>query len=417
MAQTGLSARRVQTEIRPGYHRDDKGLYLQVSPTGTKAWIFRFKSPVSGKQREMGLGPLATLPLAQARDRAIECRQLMLMGLDPIEGRDKGRLAQRLEQARAITFKKAAEACIASKQHEWRNAKHAQQWTNTLKTYAYPTLGSLSVAAVDTELVMKVLEPLWLKKHETASRLRQRIETVWDWCKARGQVKGENPARLRGHLDKLLPRTTKVKRVTHHPALPYNLINTFITSLRAQNGVAPLALEFLILTAARTGEVIGAKWGEIDLDDKVWTVPADRMKAGNEHRVPLCKRAIEILKSIKGERDPDEFIFPGWKVNTGLSNGAMLMLMKKMEQDEFTPHGFRSTFRDWAAEESQGFSNETIEQALAHTVKNQVEAAYRRGDQLEKRRVLMDAWAKHIETKQTKSEGKVVQFKTGRARK
>lgn len=415
--QQALSARRVQTEKQPGYHCDGNGLYLQVSGTGTKAWIFRFKSPVTGKQREMGLGALGILPLAKARERAIECRQQMLTGLDPIEERNEGRRFQQLEQARAITFEQAAEQCIASKKHEWKNAKHKQQWTNTLTTYAYPTLGPLSVAALDTGLVLKVLEPIWTTKAETASRVRQRIETVWDWAKARGYVAGENPARLRGHLDKILSKTSKIKRVKHYPALPYKQINPFIATLRKQKGFTPLALEFLILTAARTGEVVGAKWGEIDLAEKLWTVPAERMKASKEHRVPLCKRAVELLTSIASERKPEEFVFPGWKAGAGLSNGAMLVLMEKMDNGQYTPHGFRSSFRDWAAEEAHGFQNETIEQALAHTIKNAVEAAYRRGDQLDRRRMLMDAWAKYVETDQSKRAGKVVQLRANRGKK
>ena len=410
----GLSARSVQVEKRPGYHRYGPGLYLQVASGGTKAWIFRFKSPVTGKQREMGLGALTILSLAKARERAIECRQQMLTGADPIEERNSGRRVQQLEQARAITFQQAAEQCIDSKKHEWKNAKHGQQWVNTLTTHAYPTIGKLSVAALDTSLVLKVLEPIWVTKAETASRVRQRIETVWDWAKARGYVAGENPARLRGHLDKILSKTSKIKRVKHHAALPYKNINAFITSLRKQKGSAPLALEFLILTACRTSEVTGARWSEVDLDTKIWTIPADRMKAGREHRVALCDRADAILTSINTNRKPEEFIFHGWKTGTGLSNGAMLVLMGKMKFGQYTPHGFRSCFRDWAAEEAHGFQNETVEQALAHTIKNQVEAAYRRGDQLERRRELMGEWGHYIEVDPTKFKGKVIALKSRR---
>ena len=407
----GLSARSVQVEKRLGYHRYGPGLYLQVASGGTKAWIFRYKSPVTAKQREMGLGSLDILPLAKARERAIECRQQMLTGADPIEERNSGRRVQQLEQARAITFQQAAEHCIDSKKHEWKNAKHGQQWINTLTTHAYPTIGKLSVAALDTGLVLKVLEPIWVTKAETASRVRQRIETVWDWAKARGYVVGENPARLKGHLDKLLPKTSKIKRVKHHAALPYKQINPFIKALRKQLGSTPLALEFLILTAGRTGEVTGATWNEIDLAAKVWTVPATRMKAGKEHRTPLCNRAVEILAGINTERRPDEFVFPGWKTGTGLSNGAMLVLMDKMKYGQYTPHGMRSCFRDWAAEEAHGFQNETIELALAHTIRNQVEAAYRRGDQLDRRRALMDAWAQYVEFNHASHGEKIIKIK------
>jgi integrase len=409
-----LSARSVQVEKRPGYHRCGPGLYLQVASGGTKAWIFRFKSPVNGKQREMGLGSLCTISLAEARIEARKCRQQMLTGADPIEERLSDRRNNQLEQARAITFQQAAEQCIASKKHEWKNVKHAQQWINTLTTHAYPTIGKLSVAALDTGLVLKVLEPIWVTKAETASRVRQRIETVWDWAKARGYVTGENPARLRGHLDKLLSKTSKIKRVKHHAALPYKDINPFITALRNKTGSSPLALEFLILTAGRTSEITGAKWGEINLDAKVWTIPENRMKAGKQHRVPLCARAIQILTSINTSRNPEDFVFPGWKTGTGLSNGAMLVLMSKMEYGEYTPHGFRSTFRDWCSEETHAFQSETIEQALAHTIKNQVEAAYRRGDQLERRRVLMREWERYVEADQTKKLGKVIALKKRR---
>lgn len=407
----GLSARSVQVEKRPGYHRYGPGLYLQVASGGTKAWIFRFKSPVTGKQREMGLGSLAILSLAKARERAIECRQQMLTGADPIEERNSRRRVQQLEQARTITFQQAAEQCIDSKKHEWKNAKHGQQWVNTLTTHAYPTIGKLSVAALDTGLVLKVLEPIWVSKAETASRVRQRIETVWDWAKARGYVVGENPARLKGHLDKLLPKTSKIKRVKHHAALPYKQINPFIVALRKQKGSAPLALEFLILTAARTSEVTGARWGEIDLDDRVWVIPATRMKARVEHRIPLCDRAVEILASVNTNHGLDQFVFPGWKRAAGLSNGAFLALVKKMQHGHVTPHGMRSCFRDWAAEEAHGFQNETVELALAHSIKNQTERAYRRGDQLDKRRELMDEWGRYVEVDQTRLKGKIIALK------
>lgn len=392
-----LSAVRVKAEKRPGYYCDGNGLYLQVSSTGTKSWIFRFKSPVTGKTREMGLGPFDTLTLALARESATVQRRFLLEGIDPIEARNASRLESKAATTKQVTFEQAATQCIAAKRHEWTNDKHTNQWINTLKTYAYPIFGKLPLAHLDTALVMQVLEPIWITKAETASRVRQRIETVWDWGKARGYVHGENPARLRGHLDKLLPNTSKVKRVRHHPALPYQDINAFVGLLRKEQGVTPLALEFLILTATRTSDVTGARWGEFDLAGKVWTVPADRMKAKREHRVPLSTRTLEILVRLRQGTEPaaDSFVFPGWKAATSLSNGAMLALHKKLGRTDITPHGFRSTFSDWASE-TTAFPNETVEQALAHVIKNQVEAAYRRGDRLEKRRALMDAWAKYV---------------------
>jgi integrase len=402
------SARSVETVNEVGYHRCDRGLYLQVAGSGTKSWLFRYKSPVTAKQREMGLGSLNLVPLAAARDIAVECHRQVLSGLDPIEERGRIKRARQLEQARSITFQEAAEHCIASKKPEWKNAKHAQQWGNSLATYAYPVFGNLSVSDLDTDLVLKAIEPIWISKAETASRVRQRIETVWDWARARKYVEGENPARLRGHLDKILAKTAKVKRVKHHAAVPYKQIATFITKLRGRKGSSALAMEFMILTAARTGEVRGARWQEIDFTAKVWIISAGRMKAGKEHRVPLCERALEILNSIKSNRNPDEFVFPGWKAGTGLSDGAMLALLRKMDVGRYTPHGFRSTFRDWAAEEAHQFSNETVELALAHTIRNLAEAAYRRGDQLERRRELMAAWSdytdQHSQSKEEEDE-------------
>ena len=391
------SARSVETVTEPGYHRCDRGLYLQVARSGTKSWLFRYKSPVTAKQREMGLGSLNLISLATARDMTLECRRQILSGLDPLEERARSKRARQLAQARSITFQQAAEHCIASKTPEWKNAKHAQQWTNSLTAYAYPVFGTLSISDLDTDLVLKAIEPIWISKAETASRVRQRIETVWDWARARKYVEGENPARLRGHLDKILAKTAKVKRVKHHAAVPYKQIGPLIKKLRGRKGSSALALEFMILTAARTGEVRGARWQEIDLSTKVWIIPADRMKASKEHRVPLCDRAVEILNSIKSNRNPDGYVFPGWKAETGLSDGAMLTLLRKMDVGPYTPHGFRSTFRDWAAEEAHEFSNETVELALAHTIKNKAEAAYRRGDQLERRRALMLAWSEYID--------------------
>jgi integrase len=390
------SARSVEAVTDVGYHRCDRGLYLQVASGGTKSWLFRYKSPITAKQREMGLGPLSLVSLAQARELSVECRRKVLNGLDPLEERKRAKRAQQLEQARSITFREAAEQCIESKKPEWKNAKHAQQWFNTLNTYAYPVFGDLSVSDVDTDLVLKAIEPIWISKAETASRVRQRIETVWDWARARGYVQGENPARLRGHLDNILAKTAKVKRVKHHPAVPYKQISEFIIHLRDRTGSSALALEFMILTAARTGEVRGATWCEIDLTAGVWTIPAERMKAGREHRIPLSDRSAEILTCIQSNRNQAEFVFPGWKVGTGLSDGALLALMKKINFGPYTPHGFRSTFRDWAAEEAHEFSNETVELALAHTIKNKAEAAYRRGDQLERRRGLMAAWEFYV---------------------
>ena len=391
------SAKGVEAVSKPGYHRCGHGLYLQVSKQGTKSWLYRYKSPITQKQREMGLGSLNFVGLAEARQIAISQKRLVIEGKDPIEERKRSRVEQQLSQARNLSFEDVAQACITSKSHEWKNAKHAQQWKNTLRTYAFPVIGHLPISEITTDLILKILEPIWVTKAETASRVRQRLETIWNYGKARNYVDGENPARLKGHLDKILSKTAKVKRVRHFPALPYNEIGRFVKELRTRSGYSALGLEFLILTAARTGEIIGAKWSEIDLEKAVWTIPSERMKAGVEHRVPLPSRAVEILESINSNRNPEQHVFSGWKRNTGLSNNAFLALLKKMQRSDITPHGFRSTFRDWAAEEAHQFSNETVELALAHKVANSVEAAYRRGDQLERRRELMSEWDKFIE--------------------
>lgn len=391
------SAKSVEAIKEVGYHTCAKGLYLQVSKQGTKSWLFRYTSPITKKRREMGLGSLDFVSLAEARQLAVDNKRLVIDGKDPIEERKQSQLQKQLEQARNLTFREVAEACIQSKSHGWKNAKHAQQWTNSLEAYVFPTLGHLPISEVSTDLVLKILDPIWVTKAETASRVRQRIETIWDYGKARNYMSGENPARLKGHLDKILSKTAKVKRVRHFPALPYNEIGSFVKELRTRSGYSALGLEFLILTAARTGEIIGAKWSEIDLEKAVWTIPSERMKAGVEHRVPLPSRAVEILESITSNRNPEQHVFSGWKRNTGLSNNAFLALLKKMRRSDITPHGFRSTFRDWAAEEAHQFPNETVELALAHKVANAVEAAYRRGDQLERRRELMSEWDKFIE--------------------
>jgi len=393
------SAKSVEAIKEIGYHNCAQGLYLQVSKQGTKSWLYRYTSPLTKTRREMGLGSFNYVSLAQARQHAIEGKRLVINGKDPIEERKKEQIKVQLKQTRNMTFKEIAEACIAAKAPEWKSAKHSQQWSNSLEAHAFPILGEMPISDISTDLILKVLEPIWITKAETASRIRQRIETIWDYGKARNYVSGENPARLRGHLDKILSKTAKVKRVRHFPALPYEDMGIFLQELRQRKGYSALALEFLILTAARTGEIIGAKWAEIDLEKKVWIVPANRMKMGKEHRVPLCSRAIEILTNITSNRNPEEHVFSGWKQNTGLSNNALLALLKKMGRSDITAHGFRSTFRDWAAEEAYTFANETIELALAHAIKNKAEAAYRRGDQLERRRELMTAWSEYIDEK------------------
>ena len=406
-----LTALAVAQAKRRGYYGDGGGLFLQVSATGAKSWVFRFKE--AGKLREMGLGPTHTVGLAEARERATGCRRLRLDGLDPIELRRTKRLQAKLDNAKALTFRQCAEAYIKAHNAGWKNPKHAKQWPSTLSTYVYPIVGALPVQAVDVSLVMKVLEQevhggpddepasLWTTKAETAGRVRGRIESVLDWATSRNYRQGENPARWRGHLENLLPKKAKVRRVKHHAALPYAEIAAFMIELRQQEGIAARALEFAILTAARTGEVIGAKWNEIDFAERLWVIPAERMKAGREHRVPLSDATLAVLEDRRNVCQAD-FVFPGGKAGRPISNMAMLMLLRRMGRGELTAHGFRSSFRDWAAERT-GFPAEVVEMALAHTVSDKVEAAYRRGNLLQKRRQLTDAWAKFCATSSSMS--------------
>ena len=387
---TSLSVRQAR---RRGLYGDGGGLFLQVSESGAKSWVFRFKK--ADRLRVMGLGPAHTITLAEARDRARECRKLRLDGIDPIEARRAERAQAKLDAAKAVTFAECADAYITAHKAGWRNPKHAAQWPATLATYVNPTFGVLPVQAIDTALVTRVMEPIWTKKPETASRVRGRIESILDWATARGYRQGENPARWRGHLENLFPRRSKVRRVEHHAALPYSELSAFMLALRQQEGVAARALEFTILTAARTGEVIGARWEEINIAERLWSVPAERMKAGRGHRVPLCGKALEIVEEMRAIGG--NFIFPGGKRGKPLSNMAMTMLLPRMGHGDQTVHGFRSTFRDWAAERTN-FPAEVAEMALAHAVTDKVEAAYRRGDLFEKRRALAEAWAKFCAT-------------------
>src|SRR5262245_52959310 len=345
-----LTALKVDKAKEPGMYGDGGGLYLRVTPDRAKNWVFRFM--LNGRARWMGMGPLHTVSLLEARKRASEHRLQRHDGIDPIEARRVKRLQARLDAAKTKTFKECADGYIKAHHAGWRNAKHADQWKATLATYAEPLIGKLSVQAIDTALVLKCLEPIWAAKPETAGRVRGRIEAVLDWATAREYRQGENPARWRGHLDKLLPARSKVRKVEHHAALPYAEVPTFLVAVREQQGIAARALEFTILTAARTGETIGARWSEFDLLDKIWTVPAGRMKGQREHRIPLSARALAILQEMQALRrasDADGFVFPGGRLGKPLSNMAMTELLRRMNRVGITVHGFRSSFRDWAA--------------------------------------------------------------------
>lgn len=386
-----LSDRAVREQKQPGYYGDGGGLWLQVSRTGTKSWVFRYAR--QGRTHDLGLGSYLNVGLKLAREKAAEMRATLGRGEDPMTQR----MAAKAEAASRMTFKECAEKYVAAHREGWRNPKHAEQWATTLRIYAEPILGGLDVALIDTHHIVRVLEPIWLSKNETASRLRGRIERILAWATTRKLRKGDNPAAWRNHLDTLLPKPSAVQKTVHHEALPYGEIHYFIQALREQSGISSRALEFTILTAARTGETIGATWDEINFEQAVWTIPADRMKAGREHRIPLSQRAIEILEEMRAERN-GEFIFPGRSDGKGISNMSMLKALKSMGYSDLTVHGFRSSFRDWAGEQTH-HAREVIEHALAHQLKDKAEAAYARGTLFEKRRALMQDWADHVDTK------------------
>jgi integrase len=411
MAQTvgRLTALKVQ-RAKQGLHHDGYGLYLQVTKGGA-SWIYRYM--LNGRAREMGLGPLHTITLAEARERATQARKLRLDGVDPIERRRSERAAQRVAGATAMSFRQCGDAFIASHEDGWGSAVHRRQWTNSLAQHVHPVIGHLPVHAIDTGLVMKVVEPLWRSIPETAYRIRGRIEAILDWARVRNHRTGENPARWKGHLDHLLPSRGKVHRRKHLAALPYIELSGFMVALSEQEGIAARALEFTILTATRVGETRFARWSEFDLLDKTWIVPASRMKSGREHRVPLSARVLAILEGMQVHRHADGgFVFPGGKVGRPLADTVLLRLLQRMGRGDLTVHGFRSSFRDWAAERTN-FPSEVAEMALAHVVGSKVEAAYRRGDLFDKRRKLMEAWASYCAQPAAADRRKVVSLRAG----
>src|SRR5215471_1611184 len=378
-------------------------LYLLVSTSLRASWIYRYQD--NGKKHDHGLGPYPDVSLADARKARLKCDGLRSDGIDPIAARKAARAKAKLDTAKAMTFKDCAAAYIKAHMAGWRNPKHAAQWPNTLAAYVYPVFGSLPVQDVDVGLVMRALEPIWREKPETASRVRGRIENVLDWATARGYRQGENPARWRGHLENLLPKKTKVQRVEHHAALPYREIGAFIPELRRQSAIAARALEFAILTVARTGEVCGALWSEVDLDTRIWTIPAERMKGRREHNVPLSDAAVAVLEEMARCRQ-GRFVFQGNR-QRGLPDTAMLKMLVRMGRTDITVHGFRSTFSDWCSE-CTNFAGEVRKMALAHAVSDRVEAAYRRGDLFAKRRRLMEAWSAFCLTPAAVKSGTVV---------
>ena len=374
-----LSAREAETLTRPGRHSDGGGLYLSIDASGRRRWVFMYTS--NGRRVELGLGSTSTRSLKEAREEAASLRSLVARRLDP--------RAERSKSTAKPTFGEFADEYVEAMRPSWRNARHAAQWSMTLTDYAKP-LRHLPIDAVTTEEVLRTLRPIWKRAPETAERLRGRIENVLNSAKAKGLRAGENPAAWKGHLDQLLPKRQRLSR-GHHAALPFKDVAEFFDNLSAKSATAARALQFLILTAARSGEVLGATWSEVDIDRGRWVVPASRMKAGKEHRVPLSEAAINVLRSVEVALRPKDYLFWGKSPDRPLSSMAMYMLLTRMVP-KVTVHGFRSSFRDWAAEVS-AFSYEVCEMALAHTIPNKAEAAYRRGDLLEKRRELMEAWA------------------------
>lgn len=402
--QNRLTDKGLRSTKTAGYFPDGNNLYLQISASGTKSWIFRYA--LAGRQREMGLGAYPTFGLADARSRATDARKLLSDGIDPLEVKRESLEAARLQAASIIIFDEAAARYITMQSPSWSNAKHAAQWASTLKTYASPIIGKIPVHQIDNKMILSVLEPIWIFKRETADRVRQRIAKVLDWCKTMGYRTGDNPAELRGNLEHLLARTKAV--VVHHPALPYADMGAFMLELKARPAVSALALRWLILSVTRVSETLGARKAEIDFAARVWIVPASRMKLKREHRVPLSDAMMEVLQEAGAGMRDSEFIFADAQGNQ-LSTGAFTALLKRMNSPivkwidpkqgnkPIVPHGFRSTFRDFAAEVTHT-PNEVCEQALAHAIKSDVEAAYRRGDLFAKRVKLMQEWGLYCST-------------------
>jgi integrase len=404
-----LTARQVMTLREPGKHRVSRNLYLQVTEAGGRSWLFRYMRHCAPHWH--GLGSYDLVTLAEARDKALACRRLIREGGDPIDQARAEQTKTLREVASTMTFQECGKAYIAAHEPGWRNPKHRQQWRNTLTTYVYPMIGALPVQAVDTAMVMKILEPIWTAKPETAGRVRGRIESVLDWATVRQFRTGDNPARWKGHLDQLLPKKGKIHKVRHQPAMPYGDVPAFMAELRGQASTSARALEFTVLHTVRTGETAGATWSEIDREAKIWTIPAGRIKAEREHRVPLSDRAIAILDALPREPGNDH-LFIGARAGKGLSDMAMLELLRGMAGNGYTVHGFRSSFRDWCAEQTN-YPRELAEVALAHALKDKTEAAYQRGDLLEKRRRLMRDWARYCASPPPR-EGKVVSLQARR---
>lgn len=394
-------------KLKDGWHSDGNNLYLFVRGD-SRSWVFRYVG-LDGKRKNMGLGALPSVSLALARKEAVKLREQLKHPsepIDPLAARKQKQASNKLTARKLMSFKNCALAYIEAHRTEWRSSKHVQQWENTLSGYAYPIFGDLPVSMVDDVLVLKVLMPIWGEKTETAKRLRGRIESVLDWATFSKFRSGENPARWKGHLENSLAKPSKISKVKHHSALPYIELGAFMVDLRNCAGMGARALEFAILTAARSGEVRGATWDEFDLAGRVWAISAERMKAEKEHRVPLSDAVITLLKALP-HQDDSTLVFPSSKDGVPLSDMTLTAVLRRMGRSGITAHGFRSTFRDWTAE-ATSFPHEMAEMALAHSVGNKVEAAYRRGDMLEKRLRMMQDWASYCDVIYSPPTGNVV---------
>jgi len=403
-----LTAKHVERTKTPGRYRCGlvKGLLLQISASGARSWVLRYE--LHGKERMMGLGSAAAFCLSQARERALAARHLLADGVDPLATKQAAKAAAKLGAARKLTFREAAQRYFDQHEKSWRNVSHRLAFLNTLRAHAFSTIGDLDVAKIDTADILRALEPAWTKKSITADRVRNRIEAVLDWCVVRDhRLPGVNPARWKGHLDQVLPAARKIAPIEHHAAMDYRRLPAFVSELRRLDSIAARALEFLILTVARTGEVIGATWDEIDSDSKTWIIPGHRMKSGREHRVPLSSGAIDLLYRLPRETG-NPFIFTGHRPGSGLSRKALPYVMGRVGQDRTaTVHGFRLSFSNWSHEQT-AHSTHTIEISLAHRVGNETERAYRRTDMIAKRRQLLESWSRFCTTLRMEAEGEVV---------
>lgn len=400
-----LSTLFVQKVSKKGRYADGDGLYLQVTGTGVKSWLFRYKK--LGRGHAMGLGSVKDISLSEARDLSREQRKILKQGADPIKKRVEIQNAQLVERSGKITFRECADQFIEKRKPTWKNVKHGEQWVSTLNQYANPVIGDMYVCDVSTTHILQILDPIWATKNETASRIRNRLELILSWAKVRGYRKGENPAAWRGHLDATLEKPSRLQRRQHFKAIGIDDVSKFVEELQKNGSMSAKGLEFLILTAARTREVLEATWAEINLERKVWTIPAERMKAQKEHRVALSDSALRILVKQK-EEAKCPFIFYNRHTLRPLSSNAFLKLIKIDMKRNITAHGFRSSFCDWAAEQTT-FPRDLVEMALAHTIKNKVEASYRRGDMLERRYALMNEWARHCYNERSK-QADILQF-------